>query len=174
MKQRRDAREDFRVANVKIWADAQFEINNRGWCRLGSDSGDKTQYVGPLDGDGSFEAPEVKEDTGGKKVHFYVTVLAPPNDSSCVTATTDPQPWPNDPPRTTNSWTSIFKCSANGGQKKEATISTCEKHEASVDTNPAGSKTTFSWTIKSNAPLNPDGTSPDAGVILLCTTKTTS
>ena len=149
-----------------------FKFDGEAWIahHEGENSDNElTQYVGPLDENGEFEAPEIKKKCGGKVVHFYVTPLAPPSDSSCID-TGDPvvQPWPAPPSSTTttNQWISILKCS-HEGQKKKATVTTCDKNEHSVDTNINGS-TTFTWTIKSiNGAV-------DAGVVLVCTTKSTS
>ena len=131
-----------------------------------------SQYIGPLDSSGSFKY-ETSEECYGKDVHFYVTVLAPPNDSACAIGA-DPAPWSKEPTAscTSDSWISEFKCS-HGSQEKTATISNCEKHECIVNTNDSG-KTTFNWHITSTATLNADGTSPDAGVILLVTTNSTT
>ena len=51
--------------------------------------------------------------------------------------------------------------------KRECELCGCDKNEHSVDTNING-KTTFTWIIKS---ING---AAEAGVILVCTTKSTS
>jgi hypothetical protein len=146
----------------------KFKFDAKAWHANFGSNDEVTQYVGPLDDTGRFEAPTIKKNCGGKEVHFYVTVLAPPSVNSCVDATTDPQPWPAPPSSTcvTDQWKSTLDCS-HKGQSKSATINTCNKNEHTVDTNISGS-TSFTWSIQS------ENGGADEGVILLCTTKSTS
>jgi|TARA_R110000823_G_C15517534_1_gene455168 hypothetical protein len=93
---------------------------------VGGDSEDR--WV-PLGDDGSWKY-EVRKGTGGKKVHFYVTVTE------------------TDHPETAASmWRMELDCSCNN-QHKTADVPTGEKHEFSVDTN-FWSDTTFDFHLTS-------------------------
>jgi hypothetical protein len=115
------------------------------WNVLGSDNEDR--WV-ELDEFGHWEY-QVTKGTGGKKVHFYVT----------VTETDQPL----DAGRM---WSVEFDCNCNN-QHKSAIIETGEKHEMSVDTN-FWSDTNFTFKITSTKG------DADKNILVHLVTKTTS
>lgn len=112
---------------------------------VGGDSEDR--WV-PLGDDGSWKY-EVRKGTGGKKVHFYVTVTETDHPDTAA-----------------NMWRMELDCSCNN-QHKSADVPTGEQHEFSVDTN-FWSDTTFDFHLTS---INGTG---DKDVLVHLVTKTTS
>ena len=111
-------------------------------------TGDEEDRWVPLNEYGSWEYKTTKG-TGGKKVHFYVTVLE--TDHPDTAATT---------------WNVEFDCSCDN-QHKSSIINTGEQHEFSVNTN-FWSDTTFKLTLTSTKG------SGDKDVLVHLHTKATS
>tara|TARA_R110000772_G_scaffold122450_1_gene228678 strand:- start:1335 stop:1757 length:423 start_codon:yes stop_codon:yes gene_type:complete len=115
---------------------------------MSSRIGDSEDRWIQLESDGSWKY-EVRKGTGGKKVHFYVTVVETDHPDSAAAY-----------------WNIELDCSCNN-QHKKATVGFNEKHEFSVDTN-FWSDTTFDFHLTSQNGAN------DAGVLVRIQTNTTS
>ncbi len=111
----------------------------------GSDNEDRWVQLGS---DGSWKY-EVRKGTGGKKVHFYVTILETDHPDTASTT-----------------WKVELDVSCNN-QHKSAISPTGEQHEFSVDTN-FWSDTTFNFHLTSQNGIG------DANILVHIQTKSTS